>query len=84
MRVLMVLMIAIVMAFCTSALADCGLDASMAAHCDNEYTSGVHTCRAMHPDPLDTSDLRMCITFSQDVYKKCMAWLHQSPCDWQH
>ena len=69
-----ILMIAIILAACTSAWAGAcslDLDAATAAICDRQYESGVKICREMHPDPLDYGDLTMCIQYSRDVYRKC-------------
>lgn len=77
-----ILIVAIVLLCHGSVWADCELDAVMAARCQDEYTSGVKVCTSMHPNPLDASDLRMCLMYSQDVYNKCMAWVYQSPCSW--
>ncbi|SPF37200.1 exported hypothetical protein [Syntrophobacter sp. SbD1] len=68
---IIVLIIAIVLAFYTSAGAYCKLDAPTAAQCSQEYASGVEICKAIHHDPLDSGDLAMCIGNSQDVYNKC-------------
>ena len=73
-----ILIIAIVLAAYTSAWAFgdyCKLDlgAATAANCNREYASGVKICREMHPNPLDYSDLAMCIGNSRDVYNKCTA-----------
>ncbi|HYA43406.1 MAG TPA: hypothetical protein VEF34_19045 [Syntrophobacteraceae bacterium] len=62
-----VLMTAIVMAFHASVWAECRFD------CGSEYARGVDTCRAVHPDPLDSGDLAVCIENSRDVYRKCVA-----------
>ena len=69
-----ILIIAIVLAAYTSAWAGAcrfDLDAATAAICNREYESGVKICRETHPDPLDYSNLTMCIGNSQDVYSKC-------------
>jgi hypothetical protein len=68
-----VLIIAIVLAFHASARADCRLD------CANEYARGVDVCELIHPDPLDSGDLSMCIGNSQDVYSKCVAGCVYAP-----
>lgn len=68
-----VLVIAIVLAFYTSAWADCKLDTATAVRCSDAYTSGVEICKSIHNDPLDSGDLAMCIGNSQDVYNKCTA-----------
>jgi len=69
-----ILIIAIVLAACTSAWAGAcryDLDAATAAVCDRQYVSGVNICRQTHPNPLDYDNLAMCIQWSQDVYTKC-------------
>jgi hypothetical protein len=81
MRMSILLAIAIVVMFCAYATADCDLDHLMAAQCNNELQSGIRTCMSMHPNPLDADDLRRCEMYSQDVYKRCTAWLYQSPTD---
>gem|GEM_PF-4528935 len=68
-----VLVIAIVLAFYTSAWADCKLDPATAVQCSNQYESGVAICKSIHHNPLDSGDLAMCIGNSQDVYNKCTA-----------
>jgi hypothetical protein len=68
-----VLTIAMILAFHASAWADCRLA------CDNEYVRGVHACELVHPDPLDSGDLAMCVGWSQDVYSKCTAGCVYAP-----
>jgi hypothetical protein len=63
----------IVLAFQASAWAGCRLD------CDNEFSREACVCQFVHPNPLDFSDLEMCIGNSQDVYNKCMAGCVYAP-----
>jgi len=70
-----ILIVAIILAVCTSAWAgNCRFDpdAATTAICDREYVSGVKICNDMHPDPLDYYNRSICIGNSQDVYNKCM------------
>jgi len=68
-----ILMTAMVMALHASAWADCSFD------CGNEYANGVYICESVHPDPLDSGDLAMCIGQSEDVYNKCVAGCVYAP-----
>ncbi len=66
-----VLIIAIVLAFYTSALADCKLDAATAARCNHEHVAGVEISKSVHHDPLDSGDPATRTGKSKDVHHKC-------------
>ena len=64
---IILLVIAAVMVFCTSARADCQWD------CTARYTSEVKICETIHNNQLDNVDQMTCINNSMDAFKKCMA-----------
>ena len=70
---IIILIIAMVLAFSTAVRADCKLDATTATRCSDQYQSGAEICKAIHHDPLDSGDLSICMTELQDEYNKCTA-----------
>ncbi len=57
----------VVLLLCASpAWADCKTD------CQDEYQSGVNSCKTQYDDPEDADELQMCIDNAKSEYESCI------------